>query len=361
MGTVVVTGVAGALGQRVARSLQRAEESVVGLDRVAPTWSAPGMIVHEVDLVTTPDRVLDEMMGGASTVLHLAWQASDELAHTKEDAATAQAANRDALAKVLAASARIGVGTLVHVSSATVYGAWPDNPVPLTEDASLRPNPEFPFAVAKAEAERAVAAWAETNPDVAVAVLRPTVALGVPARPLYQALSGTRSPRSDDGARLVQFLHIDDLAAAVVLACERRLNGVYNVAPDRGIREDTARSLAGGVANVALPTRVARGVSHWGWRLWRRGAPREAEAYTTWSWVIAPDRLLAAGWRPRYTSEETLVEIDERAHWNDLPPGRRQNLTVLAAAAGVAAAGASVAAVVVGRSRRSGRRRHRRR
>ena len=34
---------------------------------------------------------------------------------------------------------------LVHLSSATVYGAWPDNPVPLTEEMSARPNPEFAY------------------------------------------------------------------------------------------------------------------------------------------------------------------------------------------------------------------------
>ena len=31
-------------------------------------------------------------------------------------------------------------------SSAMVYGAWENNPVPLTEDALLRPDVEFAFA-----------------------------------------------------------------------------------------------------------------------------------------------------------------------------------------------------------------------
>src|SRR4051794_14153036 len=41
--------------------------------------------------------------------------------------------------------------TVVYVSSAMVYGAWPNNPVPLTEDAPMRPNPGFGYATAKAE------------------------------------------------------------------------------------------------------------------------------------------------------------------------------------------------------------------
>ena len=93
-----------------------------------------------------------------------------------------------------------------------MYGAWPDNKIPLTEDARFRPNPEFSFAVAKAEAERVVAEWAEDHPDAHVAILRPAVTVGSPERPLYQALGVTRSPGSGDGGRPVQYLHVDDLA-----------------------------------------------------------------------------------------------------------------------------------------------------
>ena len=56
--------------------------------------------------------------------------------------------------RVLDAAAAAGRAHVVVLSSATVYGAWPTNPVPLTEDAPLRPNPGCAFAVQKAEIER---------------------------------------------------------------------------------------------------------------------------------------------------------------------------------------------------------------
>lgn len=327
---------------------------LVVIDTEATPLLPPAAKLVMADLEGDLDRLRQAMIG-ASGLMHLAWRTPDSLHHTKADESAARATNLAALRQVLDVAAEVGVATLVYVSSATVYGAWPDNPVPLSEDAALHPNPEFAFAVTKAEAERTLAAWTEAHPEVAVAVLRPTVTLGTPVRPLYQALSGTRSPRSDDGARPMQFLHIDDLAAAVVVAWAEGLHGVYNVAPDRGVREDTARALAGGVAKVALPTRLAHSVAAWSWKLWRLGAPREAQAYAKWPWVVAPDRLRAAGWVPQYTSEETLVVTDERAHWDDLPPGRRQNLTVLAAAGGLVGVAGSVVALVVARSRRSRR------
>jgi nucleoside-diphosphate-sugar epimerase len=359
--TVVVTGVAGSLGLRVAALLAARPDvdRVVGLDVVPYRPSEPKIEGVTIDLASgspLSDQDLRRAMDGADAVLHLAWHTSDGPGTNRFEELGAATVNRRALARVLEAAGQAGIGQMVHLSSATVYGAWPDNKVPLTEDDRLRPNPEFSYAVSKAEAERALADWSEQNPAVKVAVLRPTVTVGADGRPLYQALGVTNSPRSGDGSRPVQYLHIEDLARAVVLAWEKRLSGVYNVAPDAGIPEEEARALAGGVAKVTLPARVAEAVSAWGWSFWRKGIPVEVRPYATHPWVVAPDRLKAAGWVAEYTSEEALVATDDRVHWDDLPPGRRQNynlIITLAAIAGIiGAAGGALAAV---RARRRGR------
>src|SRR5438067_12611391 len=76
----------------------------------------------------------------------------------------------------------LGPGTaarsFVYASSAMVYGAWPNNPVPLTEDAPMRPNPGFAFAKAKAESERVALEWRDANADVRLAVLGAATVLG---------------------------------------------------------------------------------------------------------------------------------------------------------------------------------------
>ena len=71
----------------------------------------------------------------------------------------------------------MGVRTVVRVSSATVYGAWADNPVPLTEDAPLRPN-DFSPAVQGAEVERLLSEWRAARPDVVVTTLRSAMVVG---------------------------------------------------------------------------------------------------------------------------------------------------------------------------------------
>ena len=65
------------------------------------------------------------------------------------------------------------------------------------------------------------------------AVLRPAIPLAADgtsslARALTAGL-GHRFGEADPGA---QFVHHDDVASAVALAVERRLDGIYNVAPD---------------------------------------------------------------------------------------------------------------------------------
>jgi UDP-glucose 4-epimerase len=319
---------------------------VVGVDVVPSAWSDPKLDMRIMDLALD-DRAgtggLDSLLDGAAALIHLAWRTPDTRGHTAGDRVAA-AANLRALRRVLDACGRARIPSVVYLSSATVYGAWADNKIPLTEDARLRPNQELSYAVSKAEAERVVAEWAEQQPEVAVAVLRPAVTVGFDERPLYVALGVTRSPRSGDGGRPVQYLHVDDLASAVVTAWEKGLSGVYNVAPDTGISEEDARALAGGVAKVRLPGRVARAVSAWSWQLFRRGIPVEARAYATHPWVVAPDRLKAAGWSPQYSSEEALVATDARPHWDDLPPGRRQNYNLIVVLIGVLGAAAGVTA-----------------
>ena len=259
------------------------------------------------------------------------------------------------MARLLEAASRAGVRHLVHLSSATVYGAWPDNPMPLPEDAAIRPNPGFGLAVEKAESERMANEWADADPGTVLTVLRPAVTVPSGGPSLHRVLIGGGGTRSDDGGRPMQFLHVDDLASAVVTVWRRRDQGVYNVAPAGWIGEDTARRLIGGAARLTLPGRLGRGLSAWGWRLLKTGTPREAQPYALHPWVIANDRLAATGWVPAHSNEEALVSAEPN-RWSDLPSGTRR-ATILAgtaAAAGLAIAAAWEAKAVARRRRPPG-------
>ena len=110
------------------------------------------------------------------------------------------AVNLDGTANVAAAR----VKRIVFASSAAVYGAHPDNPLPLMEDDPARPNAACAYAWHKLEGERMVA---ETAP---AAVLRISAVLGpnADARVLRAARGYAIVVPAVDAPQAMQFLSL---------------------------------------------------------------------------------------------------------------------------------------------------------
>jgi len=312
MSTIVLSGSADALGRRV-RALLAESETV---DRVIDV----GADGRGDDLKASLD--------GASAVIHL-------------DGGV------DETRTLLEAAGGIGATTVVLLSSATVYGAWPTNPVPLTEDAPLRPNTDLEFAVRAAERERLAVEWKSDHPGVTVAILRPAIPVaedgrGWLARAL-RAATAVRPAGSDDPP--AQYVHLDDVASAVVLAWRSRLDGPFNVAPDGWIPGDQVRALAG-LPRLRVPDPVVHRLAWARWKLGLSPTPPGLLPYTIHPWVIANDRLKAAGWSPTSTNEEAYVAGHRAAPWATVSPQRRQEIALGAAAAALTAAVAGGIAIV---------------
>lgn len=244
------------------------------------------------------------------------------------------------LRRALAAADASGVTRVVHLSSAIVYGAAATNSVPLAEDAPVRPDPAFGWAVELAEAERLVAGWREGGGARSVAILRPALVVGPDdGVAIARALGGLSNPRVAGERRPVQFVHIDDLAAAVVLCATtvEKVDGAFNVAPDGWVGDDEAAALAGALmAPPSLPVRLAGPARRLLWASRIGSTPPEAASYATHPWVVAADRLRALGWTPTHSVEEAVVATTSCSPLASLPPGRRQQL-LLAVTAGVLA------------------------
>jgi len=239
-----------------------------------------------------------------------------------------ESVTRGAAALVELAQSR-GVEHVVVVSSAMVYGAWANNPVPLTEDAALRPDLDFVFARQLAAVEQMIDDWRTSAPGRTATVLRPVISMAADGTSsLARALAagmGQRSGEEDPGA---QFLHLDDLASAVLLATERRLDGVFNVAPDGWVAGERVRALAGSAPKIKLPDRLAEVVARIRWRFQRGPIPPGLRSYTKSPWLVANDRLKAAGWQPGNSNEQAYVEGTEGKWWTMITPKRKQELAL---------------------------------
>ncbi len=342
---VVVTGAASALGQRVCALVagDPAVHRVVALDRRSIPAPGPSVEAHQVDLATAD---LKPLLDGATSVVHLAQCTGPEpVAGEVGDGKLAR--------RVLDAASAVGAPHVVMLSSATVYGAWANNPVPLTEDAPLRPNPGVALASEKAELERATAEWRDAHPGSTATTLRPTVTVsGQRNGWLARALARSTPLSLADDEPPGQFLDVADLASAVDLARRQRLDGPHNVAPDGWISGDTIRALAGGAPRVRLPERIALRVAHLRWRWGMAPTPPALLPLTVHPGVIANDRLQGEGWAPTATNEEAYVGAHRAGPWATLSPRRRQELALGAAAAGIIGVALGVASLVRRRRRR---------
>jgi nucleoside-diphosphate-sugar epimerase len=341
---VVVTGAAGALGHLVCE-LAAADPGVVrviAVDR-RPLSGLPATIVtRQLDLATDD---LKPLLEGVDELVHLA---QADAVDTEVERPAGVAGDGLLAQRLLEAASAVGVQHVVLLSSAIAYGAWANNPVPLTEEAPLRPNPGVAFAAEKSELERAAADWRDDHPGATVAVLRPTVTVRADGTDswLARALSRTSPIPVAAEEPPAQFLDLTDLASAVDLARRARLDGPRNVAPDGWVDGETARALAGGTPRVRLPERVALRLAGLRWRWGMAPTPPALLPYTVHPWVVANDRLRADGWSPATSNEEAIVASHRAGPWATLSPRRRQELALGASAVVVVGAVAGLVALL---------------
>jgi UDP-glucose 4-epimerase len=330
--SVAVTGASGLVGRHLLPVLAAHPDvdHVLGLDVREPERRPRGVEFARVDIAGTE---LKPLLEGIDVVVHLAG-----VVDPVPDVALMARVNVEGTRHVLDAAASVGARRIVRISSATVYGAWANNPVPLSEDAALRPNPHFSPAVQGAEVERLLGEWRTEHPDVTITTLRSAPVVGPGAERLPARMLLGRPPLRVRGAATpVQVVHVDDLASALALAATSDLPGVYNVAADGWLDAAAVQDLIPRSAVPALPAEALERMLDRAWELGIGDVPPGVVPYLTHPWVIANDKLKAAGWAPVHTNADAIGEAVAT-----LPPRDRRPL-IAAGATAVVATGVVVA------------------
>jgi UDP-glucose 4-epimerase len=340
--SIAITGASGVVGQRLLPVLAAAPDvtRLVGLDMRPPRRRARNLEFHLVDVARSE---LKPLLEGIDVLVHLA-----AVVDPIVDEALMARVNVDGTRRVLEAAAAVGTRKLVRVSSAAVYGAWPNNAVPLTEDSPLRPNPGFSPAVQAAEVERLLAEWGEDHPAVTLTTLRSAPVLGPGAERLPSRLLLGRPRLRVRGARPpVQAVHVDDLVAALALVVLGEHPGIFNVASDGWLEPGEVDALVARRGLPPLPATLLERALGLAWRTGVGDVPPAVLPYLIYPWVIANDRLRGLGWAPRHGNDAAIVDgLDSLG-----PAQSRRPLVVLAAGA---LAGAGVTAWLLGRRWRRG-------
>lgn len=318
---VVVTGSSWPLGRRVVESLS----------------ADPSIVVHEARTVGGRARSVEvptfDELGDVriDVVVHLAPGDHDALAARGRSAVVGTP-------ELLELATRWSARHVVLLSSAMVYGAWPNNPVPLTEDDVLRPDFGFAFGRQLATVEQMVDDWRQAEPSRIATILRPVPAMSADGTSsLVRALAAGMGGRSGEDDVPAQFLHLDDLASAVVLSVASRLDGVFNVSPDGHVPGSRVRALSGLAPRLRLPDRIAETVAELRWRFQRGPIPPGLRPYVRSPWLVSNGKLRAVGWEPRVSNDQTFVEGTDEKWWTILTPKRKQEIALGAMVAGALA------------------------
>ncbi|MFN2587630.1 MAG: NAD-dependent epimerase/dehydratase family protein [Actinomycetota bacterium] len=347
--TVAVTGASGYLGAGLIRRLAAddAVAAILGFDVRAPREPHPKVVFDEVDV---RHAGLAARLEGVDCVVHLAF-VMDPI----RDESLMRDVNVNGTQNVFKSAGRAGVRRLVYTSSATVYGAHPDNDVPLTEDSPLRANLDFSYAAHKLEAEYVVREFEDEFPEAHVVTFRPAIVFGPHVDnawshflelPVLFGVAGYSPP--------LQLVHEDDVARALQWAVTTRARGVFNLAADGWLESGEALAIAGR-RRRRVPEPVAFALAD---RLWRMGlaeAPAGYLHYAMHPWVVSTEKLTAAGFTCARSNEETLREAAAAAGAHlRIGRARVRRGDLYRGAAGLGLAGAAgVAAVFRSRRRRA--------
>ena len=242
---VLITGLSTYWGGRLAQTLERDPDTdvIVGVSPGDPTCE---LTRTEYVRVGTQHALLTRIVEAAriDTVIDTRLIVDSIMASGRE----AHENNVIGTMNILAACGGPDspVRKVVFKSSAHYYGCERDDPAFFTEDMRRPHPPRTPIERDIVEAERAVAAFGERNPEKVVTVLRFANGLGPDLTTSHtRLLSLPASPAILGFDPRYQFIAEDDIHGVLDHAARHDLPGVYNAAADGVLALSEIASLLG--------------------------------------------------------------------------------------------------------------------
>lgn len=236
---ILVTGAGGALAQQVINRLHRQYRLVV-CDARREVSMPEDIPSYHVDFNKRrfEDLFREHHFDG---VIHLGRIGAHEYSREGRYAANVIGSQR-----LLDLARKYGVKQTLILSTYFVYGAHPLNPAYLTESAPLKAAGITMDLVDSVELENLANIYLWKYPELNITILRPCNIVGPGVNnTISQLLMQKRVPVIAGFSPMMQFIHLEDMADAIVAAFEQNHSGIYNIAPDDCVPYPKAVSLCG--------------------------------------------------------------------------------------------------------------------
>lgn len=221
---ILLTGISGRLGRRVAHRLHRLH-TLVGIDTRPCAGLPEGVIHHRTELRRRPaEEVFRQNKFDA--VLHLG------VVHNfRIPSEQLYARNVIGTETLLRYASKYGVKKFVMLSSGDVYGPMPTNSHFISEDAPLMASQRFPEIRTLIAVDRAVQNFFWRHHDIETVILRPAHIVGPHVRNAPSNYFRLRIIPSLMGFDpMVQLIHEDDVLRYLEAALKPGVRGVFNIA-----------------------------------------------------------------------------------------------------------------------------------
>ena len=303
-GAVVVTGICGRLGKRVARILHR-ELPVVGIDRRAFADRPKDIEHHELDIRSK--RVRDVFRRhGVRALVHLGVM-HDPRGKSEEH----HARNLVGFQRLLEYAEQFDIPKVVVLSSANVYGPRPDNPQFLSEEAPLLGAGPFSDIRDLVALDMSAQSFFWRYPRTETVILRPTHILGTVRNAPSNYLRLKVVPTLLGFDPMIQVVHQDDVAKAIRLALAPGVRGIFNIAGPPPVALSRAVTMLGRSA-IGIPHLLAKATIDrlFRWRITSFPAP-ELDFIRYVCMVDDKRAREVLGYTPSFGLEATLRAVDE--------------------------------------------------
>ncbi|MTI78542.1 MAG: SDR family oxidoreductase [Marinobacter sp.] len=236
---ILITGAAGALAQQVIEQL-RDTCDLVAVDFREQVYLGDDIPSYCIDF---NKRVFEDLFRRYQFdgVIHMGRIMSSQLTRMRR-----YNANVLGTQKLLDLSHKYGIKRVVVLSTFHVYGAVAYNPALIDESAPLKSAGLSADLIDSVELENLANIYLWRYPELNITILRPCNIVGPGVRnTISTLLASERAPVLAGFSPMMQFIHIDDMADAIVLAYKKPTRGVYNVAPQDWVAYQHALKLCG--------------------------------------------------------------------------------------------------------------------
>lgn len=301
---VLVTGICGNLGRRVARHLHR-DMRVVGLDRRKFPGKPKDIEHYSVDL--RRNRVEDIFRElPIKSVVHLG-----TMHNPRGNREEHHSWNVGGLARLLEYASKHKVRKFVLLSSANVYGPRPDNAQFLNEDAPLLAAGAFSDMRDLVELDMLVQSFFWKYPEIETVILRPTHILGSVHNAPSNYLRLKVAPTLLGFDPMLQTVHQDDVVRAIQLSLRPGIRGIFNMAGPQALRLSAILSKLGR-PSVPIPYTLAKFGIRRLWSLRMTSFPAPELDFVRYVCMVDDRRAREVlGYEPAFDIDQTLRAVDE--------------------------------------------------